>query len=196
MTKYQRKRKFIAKINARIKTLVNRAGVKFEHIESALDEINGVFITDTKNLNIDTNYFDDDLIEAIEAIVPTYLSEADRAKAEIIDSWKSAKNFVGPRPAQPTEKQINRNIRAQFMFADDFAENKAKFYEWADKQNEVTLQASQSYNELKDALSDFGQRWSTGMLNTQDRLDQLEALNAMGFDDFTKLLTEKLDKNM
>lgn len=196
MTKYQRKRQFIAKINARIKTLVNRAGVEFEHIESALDEINGVFITDTKNLNIDTNYFDDDLIEAIEAIIPTYMSEADRAKAEIIDSWKSAKNFVGPRPAQPTEKQINRNIRAQFMFADDFAENKAKFYEWADKQNEVTLQASQSYNELKDALSDFGQRWSTGMLNTQDRLDQLEALNAMGFDDFTKILTDKLDKKI
>lgn len=195
-TKYQQKRKFLSKINARIKSLTDRAGVDFAELTNQFDDIAGVFITDAGYLNMETKYFNDDIVAEIESLIPTYVSEVDRAEAEIIDSWKSAKNFVGPRPEKPTKKQINRNIRAKFTFTDDFNENKAKFYEWADKQDAITLKSSQNYNDLKDELSAFGQRWHDGDLNTQDKLDQLEALNNMGFNDFTKLITDKLDKKI
>lgn len=188
MTKYQRKRNFLAKINARIKTLANRAGVDIKDITSSLDEIDGVWITNAGNLNMDTNYFNETIVAEIEELIPTYMSEADRAKTEILESWQKAKNFIGPRPEKPSEKQINRNIRANFRFDRLFNEEKEKFYEWADRQNEVTIKYNQNYNDLKDALSEFGKRWNSGDLTAQDRLDQLEDLNAMGFNDLAKLM--------
>lgn len=195
MTKYQRKRNFIAKINARIKTLTSRADVSVDDIKAQFDDMDGVWIADkTKGtINIKTDYFNDDLIAEIESLIPTYLSETDRATTEIKDSWKAAKNFIGPRPEKPSEKQIHRNIRANFKFTHDFNENKAKYYEWAEKQNKITLKSSQKYLDLKDELSEFGRRWSNGDLTAQDRLDQLDALNKMGFnDDLDKLLDTKV----
>lgn len=192
MTTYQKKRNFVAKINARIKTLVNRAGVDIKDITSQLDDLTGVWITKAGNINIETAYFNETIAAEIEELIPTYLNETDRATAEIIDSWKQAKNFIGPRPEKPSEKQIHRNIRANFKFTHDFNENKAKYYEWADKQTAISLRSSQNYNDLKDKLSEFGKRWHDGDLTTQDRLDQLEALNDMGFNDLTKLIDKKI----
>lgn len=192
MTKYQRKRNFVAKINARIKTLSTRAGVDIEDITSQLDDIAGVWVTKAGNINIETAYFNDDIAAEIEELIPTYLAESDRATAEIKESWKKAKNFIGPRPEKPAEKQVHRNIRANFKFTHDFNENKAKYYEWADKQTAISLKSNQKYMDLKEALSEFGKRWHDGDLTAQDRLDQIEALNEMGFNDLTKLIDAKV----
>lgn len=187
MTKYQKKRNFVAKINARIKTLTSRAGVDIEDITSQLDDIDGVWVTKT-GINIKTDYFNDTIVAEIEELIPTYLAESDRAKDEIKESWKKAKNFIGPRPEKPSEKQVNRNIRANFKFTNSFNENKQRFYDWADKQTAISLKTNSNYMDLHDALSDFGKRWHDGELTAQDRLDQLEALNEMGFNDLTKLM--------
>lgn len=195
MTTYQKKRNFIAKINARIKTLVNRAGVSVDDLKAQFDDMDGVWISNPKTgtINIKTAYFNETLVAEIEELVPTYLSETNRATNEIFESWKKAKNFIGPRPEKPSEKQIHRNIRANFKFTHDFNENKAKYYDWAEKQNKITLRSSKKYNDLRDALSDFGKRWHDGDLTAQDKLDQIEALNAMGFnDDLNKLIDKKV----
>lgn len=188
MTKYQEKRRFLSKINARIKTLTKRAGVKPSDLTSLFDDIDGVWITDSGNVNMKTAYFSDSIVEQIEGLIPTYLAEADRAKQEIKDSWKKAKNFIGPRPAEPSEKVINRNIRAGFRFTNSFNENKAKFYEWADKQSAISLKTNKSYTDLEKKLSEFGSKWYKGELTAQDRLDQLDDLNKLGFNDVTKLI--------
>ena len=156
MTKYQQKRAFINKINKRIKTLVNRAGVELDDIMSKLDDIDGVYFTDSDNLNIDTAYFDEDLVKRIEKEIPSWLSAYDR-EAKDIQAYAEKSGLVGPVDLRP--EAVNRAVAQRFTVDADFEKDVQKYYKWEETQNEIELAGNQNATKIRELLSDFGKAW-------------------------------------
>lgn len=161
MTKYQMKRRFINKINKRIKTLVNRAGVNIDDISVALDGIDGVYITDTNNLNIDTSYYDSNLEKRIEKLIPTWTSASETEKQDIID-YADKTGFIGPLDLR--ESTVNRAIAQRFAADADFEEMIGKYYEWENSVNELDLAGNPNAAEIRNILTDFGSAWAHGRM--------------------------------
>lgn len=172
MTKYQQKRNFINKINKRIKTISNRAGVDVDYILDRMASIDGVFTNETSNgINIDTSYYTPELEKRIEKLVPTYISLKDKMRNEMSAEDKArdeqldvenSKSFVGPRRANTTTK-ADEMINAFFRFEDDFGKYKEKFYDWEKSQNPVDLKkfgsVSQYDKAVRGKMSELGKLW-------------------------------------
>lgn len=161
MTKYQLKRQFINKINKRIKTLTGRAGVDIEDIESKLDGIDGVYFTNTGNLNIDTSYFDEDLVKRIDKSIPTWLNAYTREVQDITD-YAEKSGLVGPIDLRPSV--VNEAIASRFSADADFEEEIQKYYEWENVQNEIDLAGNQNADIITKKLSDLGSAWANGRM--------------------------------
>lgn len=161
MTKYQEKRAFINKINKRIKTLVNRAGVELDDIMSKLDDIDGVYFTDSDNLNIDTAYFDEDLVKRIEKEIPTWLASYERESQDIKD-YAEKEGLVGPVDLRP--ETVNRAIAERYSADAKFEEEIQKYYTWEDLQNDIDLAGNENADKITKKLSDFGSAWANGRM--------------------------------
>lgn len=161
MTKYQAKRAFINKINKRIKTLTKRAGVDIDDIMTRLDGIDGVYFTDTNNINIDTSYFDEDLIKRIEKEIPTWLNAYNREVQDITD-YAEKSGLVGPVDLRPSV--VNKAIAQRYSSDVDFEEEVQKYYTWEGLQDELELAGSQDAAKIRDLLSDFGSAWAHGRM--------------------------------
>lgn len=161
MTKYQAKRAFINKINKRIKTLTKRAGVDIEDIESKLDGIDGVYFTDTNNINIDTSYFDEDLIKRIEKEIPTWLNAYTREVQDITD-YAEKSGLVGPVDLRPSV--VNEAIASRFSADADFEEDIQKYYDWEDTQSAIDLSGNENADKITKKLSEFGSAWAHGRM--------------------------------
>ena len=161
MTKYQEKRAFINKINKRIKTLTKRAGVDIEDIESKLDGIDGVYFTNTNNLNIDTAYFDKDLAKRNEKSIPTWLSAYERESQDIQD-YAEKSGLVGPVDLRANV--VNKAIAERFSADADFEDDIQKYYEWEDMQDELDLSGNANADLIRKKLSDFGSAWANGRM--------------------------------
>jgi hypothetical protein len=192
MTKYQQKRNFINKINKRIKTISNRAGVDVDNILDRMASIDGVFTNETGNgINIDTSYYTPELEKRIEKLVPTYsslrdkmrneMSAEDKARDEQLEA-ESYKSFVGPRRANTTTK-ADEMINAFFRFEDDFTKYKEKFYDWERSQNPVHLKSptntiGQYDSDVRSKMSSLGKLWNHSpdygeLANMYRELDQM-----------------------
>ena len=173
MTKYQQKRRFINKINKRIRTISERADVDFDLILDRIGAIDGVYENETGNgINIDTAYYTPELEKRLEKLFPTYsslkdkmrneMSAEDKARDEQLDV-ENSKSFVGPRRADITTK-ADEMINAFFRFEDDFGKYKEKFYDWEKSQNPVDLKKksgsiSQYDKAVRDKMSELGKLW-------------------------------------
>lgn len=161
MTKYQEKRAFINKINKRIKTLTQRAGVELDDIMTKLDGIDGVYFTDTDNLNIDTAYFDEDLVKRIEKEIPTWLASYERESKDIQD-YAEKSGLIGPVDLRP--EAVNRAIAQRYSSDADFENDVQKYYTWEQLQDELELAGNQNAAKIRDLLSDFGSAWAHGRM--------------------------------
>lgn len=159
MTKYQQKRAFINKINKRIKTLVSRAGVDIEDIMGKLDGIDGIWFTDTNNLNIDTSYFSPELVKRIEHLVPTWSAAYEREVTDI-KSYADKSGLIGPVDLRPNT--VNSAIASRFSADAEFDDMINEYYEWADKIDELDLASNPNAVKISDLLPDFGRAWSHG----------------------------------
>ena len=158
MTKYQQKRAFINKINARIRTLTRRANVDIEHILNRIESIDGVFVNTTgTGINIDTDYFTPELAKRLNDLVPTYVSARERVKSGLnINPDEASRDFIGPNS---TEAKTNRLIRTMFSFEDDFERYKEAFYEWRDSQNSARFEANPQAKAIRDKMLEIGNEW-------------------------------------
>lgn len=161
MTKYQAKRQFINKINQRIRTLTRRAGVDIEDIMTKLDGIDGVYFTDTDNLNIDTSYFTEALVKRIEKAIPTWLNAYEREVHDITD-YAEKSGLVGPIDLRPSV--VNEAIASRFSADADFEDAIQKYYDWEDIQNEIDLAGNQNADIITKRLSDLGSAWANGRM--------------------------------
>lgn len=161
MTKYQAKRQFINKINKRIKTLTGRAGVDISDIESRLDGIDGVYFTDTDNINIDTSYFNESLVKRIEESIPTWLNAYTRETQDITD-YAEKSGLVGPIDLRPSV--VNKAIAERFSADADFEEDVQAYYDWEGVQDELELASSADVDHIRKKLSEFGSAWANGRM--------------------------------
>lgn len=159
MTKYQQKRAFINKINARIRTLTRRAGVDIDSILSRFDDMDGVFENSTgTGINIETSYFTPELQSEIEKLVPTYLGASAKVGKRIsVPAAESDPDFIGP---SSREARTNEAIRSMFRFEADFDVYKAKYYDWEKSQNSVRLKLNPAAKQIRERMTDIGKIWA------------------------------------
>lgn len=172
MTKYQQKRRFINKINKRIRTISERAGVDFDNILDRIGSIDGVYENETGNgINIDTSYYTPELEKRLEKLFPTYISLKDKMRSEMSAEDKArdeqldienSKSFFGPRRANTTTK-ADEMINAFFRFEDDFGKYKEKFYNWESSQKPTDLKKRGPIKEydkkVRDKMTELGKLW-------------------------------------
>lgn len=147
MTKYQEKRRFLNKINARVRTIANRTGADREDILSRIESIDGAYITDSNTVNLDSRFFNEETMKQIEEAIPTFSGAREKALAPYED-------FVGPL----SEKQINEEIKEMFSFEDDIEEIVKEFYE-LDASLLPWQKATQEFKDISEKLSELGRQW-------------------------------------
>lgn len=141
------RRRFLSKINARVRTIANRTGADKDDILSKIDSIDGAYITDSNNLNIDPAFFNEDIMQKIEEAIPTYIGAKEQALAPY-------KDFVGPL----SEKQINAEIKDMFSFEDDIEDIVDEFYA-LDASLLPWQKATQEFKDISEQLSELGRQW-------------------------------------
>lgn len=141
------RRRFLSKINARVRTIANRTGADRDDILSKIDSIDGAYITDSNNVNIDPRFFNEETMKQIEAAIPTYIEAREQALTPY-------KDFVGPL----SEKQINAEIKSMFSFEDDIDEIVKEFYE-LDASLLPWQKATQEFKDISENLSELGKQW-------------------------------------
>lgn len=170
-----KRRQFLNKINKRIQTLSKRAGVDIEQLYDKFADMDGVFITDSGNLNIDPSVFTPQLESRIEKLIPTYLEEATSAAEQIESNMKY--DFIGP--PNLTEANINRVIRTKYDFEYDFERFKEKFYNFTDAQDALDLAGNANWDKINSTMRSMGHDWATEpnfaeLADTLNALEQLE----------------------
>ena len=141
------RRRFLSKINARVRTIANRTGADRDDILAKIDSIDGAYITDSGNVNIDPRFFNEETMKQIESAVPTYIEAREQALAPYED-------FMGPL----SEKQINAEIREMFSFEDDIDEIVKEFYE-LDASLLPWQKATQEFKDISEQLTELGKQW-------------------------------------
>ena len=127
MTAYQQKRQFLNKINKRIKTLVDRAGVDFEDIKSLIS-LDGVWFTDTGNLNMTTEAFQENkegLMREIQSAIPTYFELRESIRSDL---QFQASPHIGAEVDTSIEN-LHAEMRAHFDYRRRFEEFTSQFYQ-------------------------------------------------------------------
>lgn len=171
MTKYQQKRRFINKMNARVRTLTSRAGVDIEHIFNRIEGIDGVWVTDNNLINIDTSYYTPELEKRLESLIPTYQHEIEEVRKDY--KTKVDPDFIGP--ATPVEHELRKAVQAKFEFEDAFDEYIYKYYEMRDSVNPADYKANATYQRIEKELSSIGRAWN----HEPDYIDILSAFREL-----------------
>lgn len=141
------RRRFLNKINERVRSIANRTGASKEDILSKIDSIDGAYVTDSNNVNIDPRFFNEETMKQIEEAIPTYIGAREQALTPY-------KDFVGPL----SEKQINAEIKEMFAFEDDIDEVVKEFYE-LDASLLPWQKATQDFKDISEQLTELGKQW-------------------------------------
>lgn len=103
-----KRRRWLNKMNQRVRTLVNKYGVDKDDILARLDKIDGVYITDSGQINVFKKFYNDKLEEVVEDLIPTYLT----VKEEVFTKT-AIKDFIGPL----SKDQIHKSIQGYFAWS-------------------------------------------------------------------------------
>lgn len=133
-------RKFVNKINKRLKSLSKAFDLDIEDIMDSI-KFDGVYTTKAGNLAIDPNFWSNDLAKRLDSIISTVTTE----RAEAIGRLK---NFIGPIH----RNDIKREVQAKYKVEDAWDEIREKYYEVEDLLAQVD---SDIISELAKFGSDF-----------------------------------------
>lgn len=141
------RRRFLNKINERVRSITKRTGADRDDILAKIDNIDGAYVTDYGTVNIDPDFFNDEIMEKIESVVPTYTQAKEQA-------LKPYEDYIGPL----SEKQINEEIKAMFSYEDDVEELVKEYYE-LDASLKPWQKATAEFKEVTNKLSELGKQW-------------------------------------
>lgn len=165
-TAYQQKRQFLNKINKRIKTLVDRAGVNKADLEDLI-KVEGTWFTETGNLNMTTEAYvaNKERIESmISSTIPSYFELREKVRADI--RFMATTGHYDPDESM---ERLHNEMRQHFSFRNQFEEYLSQYY------------------DIEEAL--------TGQRNlTQDDMRKID-LSDLSFED-QKLLLEELPRRL
>lgn len=193
MTAYQEKRQFLNKINARIRTLVKRAGVDRDDIK-ALIHLDGVWFTDTGNLNMTTEAFTQHkagLMREIQSAIPSYLELRENIRADI--EFKASPHIGGD--GDTSIETLHKEMRAHFDYQRRFEEFTSQFYDeeeaaigirrasasqidtssWTDEERAFLLGP-----DTRDRLKQLGHDWRSGDYTPSELNEKLREIKKAG----------------
>lgn len=125
-TAYQQKRQFLNKINKRIKTLTERAGVNKADIEDLI-KVNGTWFTETGNLNMTTEAYlanKEGIEHEIMSAVPSYLELREKVRADI-----RFMATTGHYDADESMERLHAEMKQHFSFRNQFEEYLSQYYD-------------------------------------------------------------------
>lgn len=144
-----KRRRWLNKMNQRVRTLVNKYGVDKDDILARLDKIDGVYITDSGQINVFKKFYNDKLEEVVEDLIPTYLT----VKEEVFTKT-AIKDFIGPL----SKDQIHKSIQGYFAWSHEAEEVVKAYYDFEDSLGTVTM-ATPEMVKFSEKLSELGKVW-------------------------------------
>ncbi len=194
-TAYQQKRQFLNKINKRIKTLVERAGVERSDIKSLIN-LDGVWFTDTGNLNMTTEAFlenKEGLMRQIQATVPSYLELREKVRADIL--FQASPHIGGD--GDTSMENLHKEMRAHFSYERQFEDFTSQFYQEEEAALGIRLRGSDVNlidttgmtdeerafllgPDIRDGLRKLGHEWRSGLFTPTELKEKLTELKKKG----------------
>lgn len=191
MTAYQEKRRFLNKINARIRTLVNKAGVERSDIK-ALINLDGVWFTDTGNLNMTTEAFTqhkEGLMREIQSAIPSYYELREDIRSDI--QFKASPHIGGE--ANTSLENLHNEMREHFSYRRQFEEFTSKFYDAEEAALGIRIKSSDIDKidatgmtdeersvilgpDIRDSLKKIGSDWRSGNFTPTELMERLKAI--------------------
>ena len=195
MTLYQEKRQFLNKINKRIKTLVERAGVERSDIK-ALINLDGVWFTDTGNLNMTTEAFQEHkkgLMREIQSAIPTYFELRESIRSDLLFK-------AGPHIGAEVDTSIENlhaEMRAHFDYQRRFEEFTSQFYQEEEAALGIRIRNSDvskidttdmTFEEralllgpdIREGLKKLGYDWRSGLYSPTELNEKLKEIKKKG----------------
>lgn len=191
MTAYQEKRRFLNKINARIKTLVNKAGVERSDIK-ALINLDGVWFTDTGNLNMTTEAFTqhkEGLMREIQSAIPSYFELREDIRSDI--QFKASPHIGGE--ANTSLENLHKEMREHFSYRRQFEDFTSKFYDAEEAALGIRIKSSDIDKidatgmtdeersailgpDIRESLKKIGSDWRSGNFTPSELMEKLKAI--------------------
>lgn len=152
MTKYQRKRQVLNKINARTRSMSKKYGIDRKTIaQRAIDGLDGVYVDEQYGtINITNGFESEELYEVLDKNVLT------NTQAEA-NAMKAYENY--PEPL--SQDEINDEVRSMFAFEADIEDIVSSYYdiEASIKQRPWDIESNKAFKEFEDKLSELGSQW-------------------------------------
>ena len=152
MTKYQRKRQVLNKLNARTRRMAETYGIDRKTIaEKAIDGFDGVYVDDKYGtINITKGFESEELYDILDKNVLT------NAKVEA-KALKAYENYSEPL----SQNEINEEVRSMYTFEDEIDDIVSKYYELeaSIKQSPWDVKNNKAFKKFEDKLSDLGMQW-------------------------------------
>ena len=195
MTLYQQKRQFLNKINKRIKTLTGRAGVDFQDIKSLI-HLDGVWFTETGNLNMTTEAFaqhKEGLMREIQSAIPTYYELREDIRSDI--QFKASPHIGGE--ADTSLENLHKEMRAHFDYQRRFEEFTSQFYQEEEAALGIRIRNSDVSKidttgmsleertlllgpDIREGLKKLGHDWRSGNYTPTELNEKLKEIKKKG----------------
>ena len=152
MTKYQRKRQVLNKINARTKRMAETYDIDRKAIaEKAIDGLDGVYVDEEYGtINITKGFESEELYDILDKNVLT------NTKAEA-KALKAYENY--PEPL--SQDEINEEVKSMYTFEAEIEDIVKTYYdlEASIKQRPWDVENNKAFKSFEDKLSELGMQW-------------------------------------
>lgn len=169
MTKYQRKRQVLNKINARTRTVSNKYNVDRNLIaEQAIDGLDGVYIDEEYGtINITKGFESEELYNILERNVLT----ATQAEAKAMEPYT---DFIGPQP----KNKVAREVKSMYEYEAEIDDIVKEYYEIEAAIKQSPWTEPKQFKDFESKLSEIGKQWHDNIpYNTlQGLLDDIKQL--------------------
>ena len=158
MTKYQKKRRLLNKLNARTRSMANKYGIDRHLIaDKAVEGLPGVIVDEEfGTINIVPGFESDELYEALDKAVLT------NTQAEV-KAMEPYENFIGPLP----KGTVNREVKSMYEFEDEIEDVVNEYYELEAAIKESPWLGTKEFKDFESRLSSLGSQWRDEVPYTQ-----------------------------
>lgn len=170
------RRRFLDKINLRIKSIVKHTGIDIDDLLKRVDDIDHVYVTSANRINVDAADWNSDIEAVLERRFKTY-SQLNANASKQVD--KKLETFVGPMRPNERSIMINKEIKAKFEFDAEMEEFFGKYYEGIEDTLPYKATTTIQYQLLLQELTDLGLLWETGVGSYTDAMDTYERVKKL-----------------
>lgn len=169
------RKRFLNKINKRLKTLSNTFDIDKEQITDHIG-IDGVYTTDAGNITIDKSFWSEEVANRLDKLIPTMTQEREAATNTIIKSKIATfqKEFGhAPATINITGKDVKHEVQAKYKVKDAWEDIRNEYYG-----NLPTADLTDEFSPITKKLQDAGSRFYKGEMTYGELLDLRDEVQA------------------